>query len=161
MDILKHARDLYVAGRMHDALEAAQAACDRAPKDPEAWWLLGRVSRHTGFLAASDLAFQKASELDPRFVPPYRVSASRFAKLIEETHSGLSAEARRRLGEAAIRAQAMPTEEQVREGLDPDALSVRDHRSEELLILFQVNHENQSRTEKGLRILVGRSLSAG
>src|SRR5262252_9361400 len=161
MDLLKHARDLYVAGRMHDALEAAQAACDRAPKEPEAWWLLGRVSRHAGLLAASDVAFQKASELDSRFVVPYRVTASRFAQLIDESRSELSEEARRRLAPAAIRARSMPTEDQVRDGLDPDALSCRDRRSEELLILFQANHENQSRTEEALRALVGRSLSAG
>ena len=54
MDLLQHARELYVTGRMHDALEACQAACDRAPKDSEAWSLLGRISRHTGLPAASD-----------------------------------------------------------------------------------------------------------
>jgi len=160
MDLLKRARDLYIAGRMHDALEAAQAACDRAPKEPEAWWLLGRVSRHAGLLAASDVAFQKASELDPRFVLPYRVTASRFAQLIDESRSELTDEARR-LMPAAIRARPMPTDEQVRDGLDPDALSCRDRRSDELLILFQTNHENQSGTEEALRALVGRSLSAG
>ena len=160
MDLLNHARDLYVAGRMHDALEAAQAACDRAPKDPEAWWLLGRISRHTGLLAASDVAFLKAVELDSRFVLPHRVPASRFATLIEESRSALSARASRRLGQTVVRAQAMPTPEQVKLGVDPDALSLRDHGAHEVLILFQVNHENRCASEEALRRLVSRSLAA-
>jgi hypothetical protein len=160
MDLLNRARDLYVAGRMHDALEAAQAACDRAPKDPEAWWLLGRISRHTGLLAASDVAFHKACELDSRFVLPYRVPASRFAALVEESRSALSDAARRRLGPTVIRAQALPAPEQVKQGVDPDALSLRDHGPQEVLILFQVNHENQSSSEEALRKLVSRSLAA-
>src|SRR5215472_5544618 len=103
MDLLNRARDLYLAGRMHDALEAAQAACDRAPKDSEAWWLLGCVSRHTGLLAASDVAFLKAHELDSRFALPYRVPASRFAALIEESRSALSASARKARCRDAVR----------------------------------------------------------
>lgn len=160
MDLLNRARDLYVAGRMHDALEAAQAACDRAPKDPEAWWLLGRISRHTGLLAASDVAFLKAVELDSRFVMPHRVPASRFATLIEESRSTLSARASTRLGQTVVRAHAMPTPEQVRHGVDPDALSLRDQGPHEVLILFQVNHENRCATEEALRRLVSRSLAA-
>src|SRR5262245_44490904 len=102
MDLLNRARDLYVAARMHDALEAAQAPCDREPKKPWAWWLLGPISRHTGLLAASDVAFFKAHELDSRFALPYRVPASRFAALIEESRSAPSASARRRLGSTLI-----------------------------------------------------------
>jgi len=160
MDLLNRARDLYVAGRMHDALEAAQAACDREPKNSEAWWLLGRISRHTGLLAASDVAFIKAHELDSRFALPYRVPASRFAALIEESRSALSASARRRLGSTLIRAQAMPTPEQVRQGIDPDALSLRDPGPQDVLTLFQVNHENRSASEEALQTLVSRSLAA-
>ena len=160
MDLLNRARDLYVAGRMHDALEAAQAACDREPKNSEAWWLLGRISRHTGLLAASDVAFLKAHELDSRFALPYRVPASRFAALIEESRSALSASARRRLGSTLIRAQAMPTPEQVRQGIDPDALSLRDPGPQDVLTLFQVNHENRSPSEEALQTLVSRSLAA-
>jgi len=48
---------------MHDALEVAQAACERQPKDAEAWWLLGCVSRYTAMPAASDDAFRRASRL--------------------------------------------------------------------------------------------------
>ena len=48
MDLVQRARELYASGRMHDALEVAQAACDRAAKDAEAWALLGRISRHNG-----------------------------------------------------------------------------------------------------------------
>lgn len=158
MDLLKRARDLYLAGRMHDAHEAAQAACDRAPKDPEAWWMLGRVSRHTGLLAASDVAFLKASELDSRFQLPYRVSAERFAAIVAQMRSGLAEETRPRLGATVIRVLALPAAEEVRQGMDPDALSRIDHGAQTVLVLFQVNHENQSASEAALLTLVGRSL---
>lgn len=159
MDLLQHARELYAAGRMHDALEVAQAACDRAPRDSEAWWLLGQVSRHTGLVAASDAAFRKASELGHRFALPYRVSADRFSALIEEASSALSAADRRRLELTTVRAQAIPTVEQVRDGVDPDALSFRERVPREVLVLFQVNHENHSASEEALRTLIRRSLT--
>src|SRR5215469_8839008 len=108
MDLIQHARELYTTGRMHDALEAAQAACDRAPKDSEAWSLLGRISRHTGLPAASDEAFRRASQLDRRRTLPHRVSAERFLELVQE------ADAR-----SEVRVQPMPTESQVRAGVDP------------------------------------------
>lgn len=158
MDLLQHARELYAAGRMHDALEVAQAACDRAPKDSEAWWLLGQVSRHTGLVAASDAAFRKASELGHRLAVPYRVSAERFAAVIEEARSALSDADRLRLEGTTVRAQAMPTVEQVRDGVDPDALSFREREPREVLVLFQVNHENHSASEEALRTLVSGSL---
>jgi tetratricopeptide (TPR) repeat protein len=158
MDLLQHARKLYAAGHMHDALEAAQAACDRAPRDSEAWWLLGQVSRHTGLVAASDAAFRKATELGHRFAVPYRISAERFAALIEEARSALSAADRRRLEGTTVRAQTMPTVEQVRDGVDPDALSFRERVPREVLVLFQVNHENHSASEEALRTLISHSL---
>src|SRR6266545_484415 len=108
MDLIQHARDLYAAGRMHDALEAAQAACDRAPKDSEAWWLLGRISRHTGMPAASDDAFRRATLLNRRFALPHRVSAERFQELVGAARRELSPDASRRLERALVRVQAMP-----------------------------------------------------
>src|SRR5215471_1034483 len=127
MDLIQHARELYTTGRMHDALEAAQAACDRAPKDPEAWSLLGRVSRHTGLPAAS---------------------AEAFRALVQEAGAP-----------AGVRADPMPTEGQVRSGVDPDALTYRDPHTPDVLVLFQVNHENRSASEDALRTLIGRSLA--
>jgi tetratricopeptide (TPR) repeat protein len=159
MDLLQHARDLYTTGRMHDALEAAQAACDRAPKDSEAWLLLGRIGRHTGMPAASDEAFRRANELDPTIVLPHRVSAERFRALIEVARAGLSPEARRRLEKTAVRAHLIPTADQVRTGLDPDALTVRERGPQDVLVLFQVNHENRCGGEDALLALVAASLS--
>jgi Tetratricopeptide repeat len=159
MDLLQHARDLFVAGRMHDALEAAQAACDRAPKDPEAWWLLGRISRHTGMPAASDEAFRRAARLSGHLAVPHRVSSERFRALLEEAMASLPEAARRRLEPTAIRAQPMPTAGQVRAGVDPDALALRDRGPEDVLVLFQVNHENRSGSEDALRALLTRTLS--
>src|SRR5258708_6621958 len=97
MDLLQHAHDLYTTGRMHDALEAAQAACDRTPKAPRAWWLLGRISRHTDMPVASDVAFQRASLLDGTLVLPHRVTVDRFRELIEEARLGLAPDPLRRL----------------------------------------------------------------
>jgi len=159
MDLIQRARDLYVRGRLHDALEAAQAACDRAPKDPEAWSLLGRISRHTGLPAASDEAFRRASELDSRLPLPYRVTADRFRSLVEEAARALTPEVRRRLEPSAIRVHAMPSETQVRGGVDPDALVLRETTPHAVLVLFQVNHENGSASEDALRALVTRSLT--
>jgi hypothetical protein len=159
MDLIQHARDLYAAGRMHDALQAAQAACDRAPKDSDAWWLLGRISRHTGMPAASDEAFWRAAQLDGRHALPHRVSAERFRELIEQVRAGLTPEAASRLDPTAVRVQAMPTAEQVRAGVDPDALTLRERAPQDVLVLFQVNHENDSGTEDALRALIARSMS--
>jgi hypothetical protein len=159
MDMLQHVRDLYTAGQMHDALEAAQAACDRAPKDSEAWWLLGRVSRHAGLVAASDVAFERAARLDQRFAMPHRVSAQRFRALIEESRSALPEAPRRRLEGMVVRPESMPTADEVAKGLDPDALTRREQGPQQVLVLFQVNHENRSASESALRTLIGHSLS--
>ena len=159
MDLIQHARELYVSGRMHAALEAAQAACDRAPKDPEAWSLLGRISRHTGMPAASDEAFRRASQLDSRHTLPYRVGTERFRVLVHEAADALPEEARQRLEPTAVRVQSMPTDEQVRGGVDPDALTFRERVPQDLLVLFQVNHENRSASEDALRALITRSLA--
>jgi hypothetical protein len=149
MDLLQRARDLYGSGRMHDALEAAQAACDRAPKDSEAWWLLGRVSRHAGLPAASDEAFRRAHTLGARHPVPHRVTAERFRELIEEARAV-------RPSAAAVRCQLIPSPEQVRAGLDPDALVLTE--PDQAPMVFQVNHENRCGSEGELRKLVRRSV---
>jgi len=143
---------------MHDALEAAQAACDRAPKDPEAWRLLARVSRHVGLTAASDDAFRRAAALTRGRPMPFRVSADRFQQLLAESLEGLSPEARRRLASMTVRVQPMPTVDEVRSGVDPDALSARRRQGQDVLTVYQVNHENRSATERALKTLIGRSL---
>lgn len=160
MDLVQRARDLYAAGRIHDALEAAQAACDRAPKDAEAWRLLARVSRHAGMPAASDDAFRRAAALcGRRRGPPLRVSTKRFQSLVEDARESLSAEVRGPLASIAIRVQPLPTADQIRAGLRPDALTLG-QRPVHVLVLFQVNHENECESEAGLSHLIRRSLEA-
>jgi hypothetical protein len=158
MDLVQRARELYCEGRMHDALEAAQAACDRAPKDPEAWRLLARVSRYVGLTAASEDAFRRASALTRGRPMPFRVSPERFQELIEEAQTALSPEARRRLEKTTVRIQPMPPLDEVRSGLDPDALSSRRRQGQDVLTMYQVNHENRSASEQALTTLIGRSL---
>jgi hypothetical protein len=159
MELLQRAHELYTTGRMHDALEAAQAACDRAPKNAEAWSLLGRVSRFTGLPAASDDAFRRAATLARGHVQPHRVSAERFQELVAEAVKRLSPDANRRLMLASIRTQPLPSLDRIQEGVDPDALSDRQRQPQDTLTLFQVNLENQSVSEAALLSLVTRTLS--
>jgi hypothetical protein len=158
MDLVQRAHELYCESRMHDALEAAQAACDRAPKDAEAWRLLARVSRHVGLTAASDDAFRRAAALSPNCSLPFRVSQERFQELVREARESLPGSAQENLGSIAVRVQPLPAADDIRAGLDPDALTARKRQPQELLVLYEVNHENQSGTERALRELIGRSL---
>lgn len=144
---------------MHDALEVAQAAADHAPKNAEAWALLGRVARFTGMPAASDLAFHRAAALTKRVPEPYRVQPDRFDQLVDQARESLSPDARRRLERTTIRVQALPDLEEVRAGTDPDTLMARARGPQDVLTLFQVNHENRAGTEEALRALITRSLS--
>jgi hypothetical protein len=148
MDLLQRARELYSAGRMHDALEAAQAACDRAPKDGPAWALLGRIGRYTGLPAASDEAFRRAAGLDAGAVVPFRVTAERFRALVDEARGGgVSGE---------FRIEPLPAVELVQAGLDPDVLALGEPSG--AIVLFQVSHENGCGSEDALRALIARSL---
>jgi hypothetical protein len=159
MDLLQRARELYLAGRMYDALEVAQAACDRSPKNAEAWALLGRITRFTDMPGASDLAFQRAATLTRRQPQPYRVPPDRFDQLVGQALGSLSPDARRRLERTTIRVQALPSIDQVRGGTDPDSLIARTRQPRDVLTVFQVNHENCSGSEDALRTLIARSLT--
>lgn len=143
---------------MHDALEVAQAACERHGKDAEAWWLLGCISRYTGMPAASDDAFRRAAALSRRRPPPIRVEGSRFQKLVDGSLESLSPDARRRLASTRVEVEQLPTPEAIAAGLSPDAVSARERKPLDVLTLFQVNLENRSATETELLKLVGRTL---
>jgi Tetratricopeptide repeat len=158
MDLVQRAHELYCGGRMHDAMEAAQAACDRAPKDPEAWRLLARVSRHIGLTVASDDAFRRAAALTGGHPLPFRVTTDRFQELLKEARGGLRAGASQRLASMTVRVQPLPTLDEVRSGVDPDALSARRGQGQDVVAIYQVNHENRSATEQELLTLIGRSL---
>ena len=144
---------------MHDALEVAQAACERQPKDAEAWWLLGFVSRYTAMPAASDDAFRRASRLSRKRPAPVRIEPGRFRSLVEAAVGQLSKDARRRLEMAQIRVEQLPALDAVRAGTSPDAPTTRQRQPEDVLTLFQVNLENRSGSETDLVRLVGRTLA--
>jgi hypothetical protein len=144
---------------MHDALEVAQAACERQPKDAEAWWLLGCVSRYTALPAASDDAFRRASQLSRKRPAPVRLEPGRFRSLVETSVGQLSPDARRRLENAQIRVEQLPALDAIRAGTSPDAPSIRQRLPEDVLTLFQVNLENRSGSEIDLVRLVGRTLA--
>jgi hypothetical protein len=151
MHSIQQARDLYLGGNFHEALKVAQAVCEQHPKDADAWWLLGCVSRHTGMPQASDDAFRRATALCSNRKPPLRVDKNRFRELLEEARSELPTTVRSQLESMAIRIAPMPDEEAVKAGLHPDASSCR---MEDSLTIYQVNLENQSPTEDALRNLL-------
>ena len=133
---------------MHDALEVAQRACELRPKDAEAWWTLGCVSRYTGMPAASEDAFRRAAELGRH--RPFRVSPERFRTLVEEEVATLPATHRPR-----VAVENLPTADDVRAGLNPDAAA---RAREDSIILYQLNHENQAASESALRRAISASL---
>jgi hypothetical protein len=159
LELLQRARELYESGRVHDALEAAQAACDRKPKDAEAWWLLGCVSRFENLPAASDTAFRKAAALSRNYPLPHRVSKERFQALVRQQLDSLSPDCRRRLAGVDVETRDLPGRDDVKRGTSPDALTSRRRGAENVLVVYQVNHENRSGSEADLATLVARSLS--
>lgn len=159
MDALQSARAAYRAGRLHDALEAAQVAAEMRPKDPEAWRLLGAVSRHVGMPAAGEDAFRRAAALAPRTHPvPARVDRERFIELVEAGRSRLTRDGQRRLEGVEIAVEDLPEAGHIAAGLAPDSLARRFHEPRERLVLYQVNHENRARDEVELGKLVARTL---
>jgi tetratricopeptide (TPR) repeat protein len=159
VDALQTARAAYRAGRLHDALEAAQVAAEKRPKDPETWRLLGAVNRHIGMPAAAEDAFRRAAELSPRNHPaPYRVSRERFGELIADSRAGLSRDAARRLTGVDVAVEDLPAPAQIEAGVAPDALSRRVRGQGEALVLYQGNLENRARDEQELRRLLARTL---
>ena len=144
---------------MHDALEVAQAACEHKPKDAEAWWLLGCISRYTAMPAASDDAFRRASQLSRKRPAPVRVDPGRFRTLVEGAVAQLSTDARRRLENTQIRIEQLPALDQIRSGVSPDAGSLRPRQPEAILTPFQVKPENRGGSAAGLARLVGRTLA--
>lgn len=158
MDALQAARAAYKEGRLHDALEAAQVACERRPKDPEAWRLLGAVSRHVRMPAAADDAFQRAARLSRSHRVPHRVSQEGFLELVEGARAALSPDAKRRLEKLKLEVRDLPDADLIRTGVLPDALSARLHDRDEKLLLFKDNHENRAGDARELARLVARSL---
>ncbi|GAC1653956.1 MAG: hypothetical protein NVS9B1_04220 [Candidatus Dormibacteraceae bacterium] len=144
---------------MHNALEVAQAACERSPRDAEAWWLLGCISRHTGMPVASDDAFARAAGLSKLRPAPIRVTAERFRAIVAAATAELSKDARRRLEGTRVSLGELPSPESIRSGTSPDAVSHRRREPEDVLVLFQVNLETRSANEKELAKLTARTLA--
>jgi tetratricopeptide (TPR) repeat protein len=159
MDLLQRARGLYQSGELRDALEAAQAAAERAPKDPEAWWLLALIARHAGLPQASDQAFARAAALSRRKSVPVRVSEAAFRALVDAARGALSPDAKRRLESTEVVIAHLPSEADIRSGVKPDAPSRRVRRPADVLTVYQDNLENRSATPDELGALVTKTLS--
>lgn len=159
MELLQKARELYRSGEIHDALEVAQAACERQPRNGEAWWLLGCISRHAAMPAASDDAFRRAADLTRRRMAPVRTSRAEFEAIVAEARLSVSADARRRLGRTRVAIAELPERAAISAGLSPDALVLRTRQEEDVLTLFKVNFENRCGSSEELAKLVGRTLA--
>ncbi|MDQ6692738.1 MAG: hypothetical protein M3Z13_08220 [Candidatus Dormibacteraeota bacterium] len=159
MELLHRARELYKAGDMHDALEVAQVACERKPRDAEAWWLLGCISRHNQMPAASDDAFRRAAQLSRRHPSPVRLDSASFRRVVDTALEALSGDARRRLSGTQVLVESLPDGVAVKSGASPDALALRRREPEDVLTLYQVNLENRSGGLDELSKLVGRTLA--
>ena len=133
MNALQHAEAAYRAWRMHDAVEAAQSACDLQPKNAAAWHLLARATRHIGLRGASDAAFGRAAELDSSLPLPHRARPERFAQLAASVRPD------------GWRVRSLPVEA---DGVSPDAQSLRQDRE---LVLYSENIEIGCGSEEALR----------
>lgn len=141
VEIHQAARSLYRSGRMHDALEAAQAACEHSPRDPDAWALLARIARRCGLPASAEDAFQRAAALSPQHPVPVRMSAEQFDALVQATLATLPDGLRSRLRGMVIE-EVMPSLDLVTAGLDPDALTSLSEPNPGHLVLYRENFEN-------------------
>lgn len=159
MDLLQSTRALFVAGRVHDALESAQVACERTPRSADAWALLARVARHAGLPATSEDAFRRAAALSARHPVPVRVPSEEFELLVTRARQILSPDAHRRLRSTSIELQAIPDPDDILSGVDPDALSRRVREPRDRLVIFQDNLENRCRDREELAQLVARVMS--
>src|SRR2546423_542330 len=159
MELLQKARALYEKDDMHDALEVAQVACERKPKDAEGWWLLGCISRYPGWPPAGAAASRRAAELSGRRPAPVRVDSSRFKPPLDTPSASLSKDARRRLAGTELKVEPLPSLEAIRGGTSPDAASLRRRQPQDVMTLFQVNLENRSGTEADLAKQVARVLA--
>lgn len=148
MGALQRAAALYAEGRLHDALEVAQVACEVRPKDADGWWLLGKVTRHAGLTHASDDAFRRAAELSPERPLPPRVSEGQFRDLVDQALAELTKEGVPGLAGVRVEVRQLPAEELVRSGLAPDALVHAGGAGR--VVLFQANLENGSRNAQEL-----------
>lgn len=155
---MARARELFRAGEVHAALESAQVAAERAPRNAETWWLLARVTRHAGLLQASDQAFRRAAELSRRKPQPHRTSEAEFKKLLAGAEAALSPDARRRLSATEIVVLDLPAPVDLRSGVDPDALAKRMRKPVDQLTLYRTNLENRCASPESLQALIARTL---
>ena len=79
--------------------------------------------------------------------------------MVREAQARLSTDARRRLQLTSVEVQDLPSIDEIRAGTTPDALTARKRGASEVLVVYQINHENRSGTEAQLKRLIERSLS--
>lgn len=141
------ARLAYRTGDMATAADFAGQALERE-EDASTWNLLGRIRI---WLKRPDApaAFQRAALLEPdTYVPPFRVSRDRFARLAEAALAEVPDAFQSQMLNTMIVVDDLPDLEAVREGEDPDLLGLYEggtaleHGLPERIVLYQRNHEN-------------------
>jgi hypothetical protein len=139
LDLVQRAAELYARGDLHDALQLAQAACDRRPSDPEAWALLGMIARQAGMPSASEIAFQRAAQLEAGSKGRFRVSRERFTELVLELAPPGS----------HVHIEEVPSADVVANGTPTDALTHQDPGGGR--VIYQSNVEGRAGSESELR----------
>jgi hypothetical protein len=96
--------------------------------------------------SASDLAFQRAAQLQGR-QPPHRVTRERFTELVLEVAPP----------DTHVHIEELPPPETIAAGTPPDALFHQDPGGGR--VIYQLNVENRSQSEAELRGLVAEVLA--
>jgi predicted Zn-dependent protease with MMP-like domain len=150
--------------RWTDGASAAEQLCLWSG-EPDDWRLLAVLSRRSGHTARADEAFKRAHELGPEDHPlPHRVDAARFDQLVGEALDSIPEQFERFLDNTLVEVADQPSDEEVREGLDPDLLGLYTGATAlhsgfpERIVIFKLAHEDESGSEEDLRELVRQTV---
>jgi predicted Zn-dependent protease with MMP-like domain/Flp pilus assembly protein TadD len=159
---LERALALFELGRFGEAQGALEVLVREHPDEPWAHHYLGLIAERRGGDAAAH--FERARALDPEALPPpVSLSAEAFDAAVAEALDALPAHARPALDNVVVRAELLPSDEDVREGLSPTILGVFQgtplderspidaaHHQTARIALFQRNLERFARTRDEL-----------
>lgn len=111
---------LFAAGRLPEALLAAEQVVERHPDEADAHAVLARILLQLGQPRQASAALQRASELDPVAYPaPLDLRAEEWDGLLVEALSGLSRRERSRARELDIRFEDIPELDDLRAATHP------------------------------------------
>lgn len=166
---LELALALLEAGRFDEAHQRLEALARAQPDEPRVFHALGLLAERRGDDAEADARFARARALDPEGYPaPVHLSEAAFDDAVGEALARLPAHARPALDNVTIRAEAFPSDDDVREGISPTSLGVFQgtplderspveaaHHQTARIALFQRNLERFARSREELLEEIG------